>query len=113
MDGWHTGTILEPFYACDRVREAAFDRKDLDMAYTFRFRAASYFGGDLVEGRKYAGWSMEESTETFNADSDDDALLKAVKIMQEKTRTEEGKTYQAEAISLHKNIDILTLYRGR
>lgn len=83
------------------------------MAYTFKFRAADYFGGDLMEGRKYAGWRMEESTQTFNADSDDDALFKAVKIMQERTRTEEGKTYRAEAISLHKNIDISALYRGR
>lgn len=83
------------------------------MRYVFKFRAAAHFGGDIVEGRKYAGWAMEESSETFSANSDDDATLKALKIMQERTRTEEGKMYLAEAISLHKIIDISTLYRGK
>jgi hypothetical protein len=83
------------------------------MSYTFKFRAATHFGGDIGEGRRRAGWSMQDDSSTFKADSDDDALLKAMKIMQERTVTEEGQTYQVEAISLHKNISISTLYRGK
>lgn len=82
------------------------------MRYAFKLKEPHYFEGDDGEGSRRAGMSTRETTEHFEADSDSEALSKAVEIMQKKKMQEGGKDYLPEAIFLHRILDISMLYRG-
>jgi len=75
------------------------------MTYDFHYRAHSHHPGDAFE-RARPRVVSDILVETFEAESDDKALLTAIGVLKNKTFHCEGKEYRPEAISLHRVVDI-------
>lgn len=81
------------------------------MNYEFTFNYPNYFGGDDGEGTRRARMTTDKTTEYFEAESDDEALLKVMKIMRERSQRYPNAP-PAEAISLYRIVDISMLHQA-
>lgn len=79
------------------------------MSYRFEFNEPEYFGGDDGEGTRRAGMTIRKSVEYFEAETDDAALVKVIGIMRERSARDPSGKIKAEAISLHRVVDISAL----
>lgn len=81
--------------------------------YRLEFRVPSYSGSDEYEGSRRAHMSSYETSETFEASDEGAAILRAIEIMQKRSTTFQGKTYNASAIALYQVIDLSAFAHAR
>ena len=84
------------------------------MLYHFTYRSPFPRGfEDECEGSSRGHISMDRQEESIEATSDDDALMKAIKIMQQHQMDFDGKDYVPEAISLVRVLDVSVLRQAK